>query len=65
MSQRLPMKSKIRDIKQLGINMAVSKIGATVKIGDFLPRAVASTATRSIPHVPMGARIRYSFTPYT
>lgn len=46
--------SKIRDIKQLGINMAVSKIGATVKIGDFLPRAVASTATRSIPHVPMG-----------
>lgn len=47
--------SKIRDIKQLGINMAVSKIGATVKIGDFLPRAVASTATRSIPHVPMGA----------
>lgn len=35
--------------------MLVGMLGATVKIGGFIPRAVASTPTRSIPHVPMGA----------
>ena len=30
-------------------------LGATVKIGGFIPRAVASTPTRSIPHILMGA----------
>mgnify|MGYP006185686567 CR=1 FL=1 len=35
--------------------MIVGMIGATVKIGGFIPRAVASTPTKNIPHFPMGA----------
>ncbi len=35
--------------------MAVAMIGATVKIGGFIPRVVAGTPTKSIPHFPMGA----------
>lgn len=35
--------------------MAVGMIGATVKIGGFIPRTVAGTPTKSIPHFPMGA----------
>lgn len=31
--------------------MAISMLGATVKIGIFIPRAVAGTTTRSIPHI--------------
>ena len=34
--------------------MAVGMLGATVKIGGFIPRAVAGTPTKSIPHFPMG-----------
>ena len=37
------------------IEMCIRDRGATVKIGGFIPRAVASTPTRSIPHSPMGA----------
>ncbi|MCG8701180.1 MAG: DUF6531 domain-containing protein, partial [Bacteroidales bacterium] len=35
--------------------MAVGMIGATVKIGGFIPRVVAGTPTKSVPHFPMGA----------
>ena len=35
--------------------MAVGMLGATVKIGGFIPRVVAGTPTKSIPHFPMGA----------
>ena len=31
--------------------MAIGMLGATVKIGNFIPRAVAGTTTRSIPHI--------------
>ncbi|MFB9079334.1 DUF6531 domain-containing protein [Flavobacterium procerum] len=41
--------------KSFVYNLILSKLGATVKIGDFAPRAVASTPTKSIPHFPMGA----------
>ncbi|MCD8193452.1 MAG: DUF6531 domain-containing protein [Tannerellaceae bacterium] len=34
--------------------MFLSNMGASVKIGDFHPRAVAGTPTQSIPHIPMG-----------
>ena len=47
----------VRRIDELGhtvLTMAVGMLGATVKIGGFIPRAVASTPTRSIPHIPPG-----------
>ena len=42
-------------IGHTALTMAVGMLGATVKIGDAIPRAVASTPTRSIPHAPLGA----------
>lgn len=47
--------AKLAEIGHTALTMAVGMMGATVKIGGFIPRAVASTPTRSIPHVPMGA----------
>lgn len=47
--------AKLAEIGHTALTMAVGMLGATVKIGGFIPRAVASTPTRSIPHVPMGA----------
>jgi RHS repeat-associated protein len=35
--------------------MVIGMIGATVKIGGFLPRVTASTPSKPIPHFPMGA----------
>lgn len=39
----------------MAVTMAVGMLGATVKIGGFIPRAVASTPTQSVPHIPLGA----------
>ena len=48
--------TRTRDVyKRQVLTMAVGMLGATVKIGGFIPRVVASTPTRSIPHIPMGA----------
>ena len=47
--------AKLSEIGHTVLTMAVGMLGATVKIGGFIPRAVASTPTRSIPHIPMGA----------
>lgn len=47
--------AKLAEIGHTALTMAVGMLGATVKIGGFIPRAVASTPTRSIPHIPMGA----------
>lgn len=47
--------AKLAEIGHTVLTMAVGMLGATVKIGGFIPRAVASTPTRSIPHIPMGA----------
>ncbi|MBM6671184.1 AHH domain-containing protein [Phocaeicola coprophilus] len=47
--------AKLAEVGHTALTMAVGMLGATVKIGSFIPRAVASTPTRSIPHVPMGA----------
>lgn len=47
--------AKLAEIEHTALTMAVGMLGATVKIGGFIPRAVASTPTRSIPHIPMGA----------
>lgn len=47
--------AKLAEVGHTVLTMAVGMLGATVKIGGFIPRAVASTPTRSIPHVPMGA----------
>lgn len=38
-----------------GIAMAAMNMSASVKFGDFIPRAVTGTPTKSIPHIPMGA----------
>ena len=46
---------KLAEVGHTVLTMAVGMLGATVKIGGFIPRAVASTPTRSIPHIPMGA----------
>ncbi|MBM6671802.1 type IV secretion protein Rhs, partial [Bacteroides gallinaceum] len=46
--------AKLAGAGHAALTMAVGMLGATVKIGSFIPRAVASTPTRSIPHVPMG-----------
>ncbi|MFB9056657.1 DUF6531 domain-containing protein [Mariniflexile ostreae] len=50
--------ANINQIETVGLSAAtllVGSLGATVKIGGFIPRAVASTPTKSIPHFPMGA----------
>ena len=47
--------AKLAEVGHTVLMMAVGMLGATVKIGGFIPRAVASTPTRSIPHIPMGA----------
>lgn len=47
--------AKLAGVGHTVLTMAVGMLGATVKIGGFIPRAVASTPTRSIPHIPMGA----------
>ena len=47
--------AKLSEVGHTVLTMAVGMLGATVKIGGFIPRAVASTPTRSIPHIPMGA----------
>ncbi|WP_459211633.1 DUF6531 domain-containing protein [Aquimarina rhabdastrellae] len=41
--------------------MAVGMMGATVKIGGFIPRVVAGTPTKSIPHFPMGTGFHPAF----
>lgn len=41
--------------------VVIGAIGATVKIGGFIPRAVAGTPTKSIPHFPMGAGFHPAF----
>lgn len=46
--------AKLAEVGHTVLTMAVGMLGATVKIGGFIPRAVASTPTRSIPHIPMG-----------
>jgi len=33
--------------------MALNMIGASVKLGDYLPRAVSGTPTKNIPHIPI------------
>ncbi|MBL0057148.1 MAG: hypothetical protein IPP31_13410 [Chitinophagaceae bacterium] len=38
-----------------GMAMAAMNMTASVKFGDFIPRAVVGTPTKSIPHIPMGA----------
>ena len=47
--------NKAVNIAVTASTMAVGMLGASVKIGNFLPRAVAGTITKSVPHIPMGA----------
>ncbi|MCS2682883.1 hypothetical protein NXV81_28230 [Bacteroides ovatus] len=47
--------AKLAEVVHRADDGTVGMLGATVKIGGFIPRAVASTPTRSIPHIPMGA----------
>ena len=46
---------KKAELVNTGLSMVVGMIGATVKIGGFIPRTVAGTPTKNIPHFPMGA----------
>ena len=47
--------AKLAEVGHTVLTMVVGMLGATVKIGGFIPRAVASTPTQSVPHIPMGA----------
>lgn len=47
--------AKLAEVGHTVLTMAVGMLGATVKIGGFIPRAVAGTDTRNFPHIPMGA----------
>ena len=47
--------NKAVTIGHTAATMAVGMLGATVKIGGFIPRVVAGTPTKCIPHFPMGA----------
>lgn len=46
--------AKILEMAHMGATMAIGMLGATVKLGNFLPRAVAGTPTRNIFHFPIG-----------
>lgn len=47
--------NKALSVSHTVAKMVIGMIGATVKIGGFIPRVVAGTPTKSIPHFPMGA----------
>ena len=38
-----------------GIAMGLAGLSASVKFGDFIPRAITGTPCKNIPHIPMGA----------
>lgn len=44
-----------------GIAMGLAGLSASVKFGDFIPRAVTGTPTKNIPHIPMGAGFHPAF----
>lgn len=44
-----------------GIAMGLAGLSASVKFGGFIPRAVAGTKTKNIPHIPMGAGFHPAF----
>ncbi len=43
------------------IAMGVAGMSASVKFGDFIPRAVTGTKTKNVPHIPMGAGFHPAF----
>ncbi|MEO7308607.1 MAG: hypothetical protein ABIR78_14145, partial [Ferruginibacter sp.] len=45
----------------VSIVMGVAGLSATVKFGDFIPRAVTGTPTKNVPHIPMGAGFHPAF----
>ena len=45
----------VSEVKTIAYNFILSNLTATVKIGGFIPRVVAGTPTKNIPHFPMGA----------
>lgn len=46
--------AKLLNLAHMGVTMVIGMLGATVKIGNFIPRAVAGTPTRNIWHLPFG-----------
>jgi len=46
--------SKLMELAHTAATMVISMTGATVKIGGFIPRAVAGTPTRNVFHFPIG-----------
>lgn len=46
--------TKLTELAHTVATMVISMTGATVKLGDFIPRAVAGTPTRNIFHFPLG-----------
>ena len=46
--------AKLLEMAHMGATMAIGMLGATVKLGNFLPRAVAGTPTRNVFHFPIG-----------
>ena len=45
----------------VSIVMGLAGLSATVKFGDFIPRAVTGTPTKNVPHIPMGAGFHPAF----
>ena len=46
--------TKLIELAHTVATMVISMTGATVKLGDFIPRAVAGTPSRNIFHFPLG-----------
>ena len=46
--------TKLTELAHTVATMVISMTGATVKLGDFIPRAVAGTPSRNIFHFPLG-----------
>lgn len=44
-----------------GIAMGLAGLSASVKFGDFVPRAVTGTPVKVVPHIPMGAGFHPGF----
>ncbi len=43
------------------IAMGLANLGASVKFGDAIPRAITGTPVKSVPHIPMGAGFHPAF----
>jgi len=55
--------AKALNMAHMAATMAIGMLGASVKLGDFLPRAVSGTIGQQVPHIPMGVGFSAPFIP--